>query len=236
MPTDTPTQIATFTPTPTDTFTATPTYTPTSTDTPTPTVTVCTPYYWWPIYSVQSGDTLYSIALKTGSTPEELRRANCLFGTIIHVGQKLYVPHLPIITPTFTPTYTPIFVDTPTEFTLYDVMSCDPPSYVSFAVIGRDPEGIQSVIVQMYTAAGVLIGQIDMAANGDVYYGSGAPLIKPYTVYDVAYYQFSAVDGFKSIAVSKVYSDRSSYCYPIPTATPTATATPTSSGPFLGLD
>src|SRR5215216_974825 len=63
VPTDTPAQTATFTPT--DTPTATATSTPISTDTPTPTATVCTPYYWWPIYIVQPSDTLYSIALKT---------------------------------------------------------------------------------------------------------------------------------------------------------------------------
>ncbi|HSJ86222.1 MAG TPA: hypothetical protein VK909_03360, partial [Anaerolineales bacterium] len=64
-PSDTPTQTATFTPTDTPTPTSTATSTPTSTDTPTPTATVCTPYYWWPVYFIQSGDTLFSIAFKT---------------------------------------------------------------------------------------------------------------------------------------------------------------------------
>lgn len=229
--TDTPTQTATATPTAGYTVTATPTDTSTPTNTPSSTPTQCVPQYYWPVYEVQAGDTLYSIASRTGSTVDELMRANCLLGTRINIGQKLYVPRLPIITvtptPTNTPTVTPtIFVDTPTEFILYNAMSCDPPSYVSFAVIARDPEAILSVTVQMYTIENVLIGQIDMAPKGDVYFGSGAPLIKPYRVYDVEYYQFSAIDNLKNNTLSQVYRDRSSYCYPIPTPTATPTLAP----------
>ena len=231
-PSSTPTQTATDTPTPTYTSTATPTDTSTPTNTPSPTPTQCVPQYYWPVYAVQGGDTLYSIASLTGSTVAELMRANCLLGTRINIGQKLYVPRLPIITPTVTatptntPTVTPtIFVDTPTEFSLYGVMDCDPPGYVSFSVFANDPEGVFSVMVQVYSNQNVLIAQIDMTSARGIYIGSGL-LVKPYTVYDVGYYQFQATDGFKNTAFSKPYSDRSSFCNPPPTATPTATFVP----------
>jgi hypothetical protein len=60
----------------------------------------------WVTYAVQSGDTLYEIALTTGTTVAELQSANCMTTTIIWVGQRLYVPRLPrkIATPTKAPT------------------------------------------------------------------------------------------------------------------------------------
>jgi LysM repeat protein len=225
-PTDTSTPTATFTPTPTYTFTATATDTSTPTNTPLPTPTACVPTYWWPVYLVQRGDTLSSIGRLTGSTVNELMLANCLLDSRIVAGGKLYVPRLPILTATVTPTSTPTtFVDTLTDFRLYSAMDCDPPGYVSFSVFANDPEGVSSVMVQVYSNQNVLIAQIDMVSARGIYIGSGL-LVKPYTVYDVGYYQFQATDGFKNTAFSKPYSDRSSYCYPIPTATPTATLVP----------
>ncbi len=89
-------------PTPTPTETATPTVTTTPTPTPTP----CVPRLDWPIYIVRPGDTLFSLARVTGSTVDELMRANCLFDERIYAGQALRVPRLPP-TPTHTPTPTP---------------------------------------------------------------------------------------------------------------------------------
>lgn len=94
------------TPTPTETATPTDTSTPTATITPTPTPTPCMPRPDWPVYIVQRGDTLFSIARVTGSTVDELVRANCLFDEHIYAGQALRVPRLPP-TPTHTPTPTP---------------------------------------------------------------------------------------------------------------------------------
>ncbi|HKZ82548.1 MAG TPA: LysM peptidoglycan-binding domain-containing protein [Anaerolineae bacterium] len=97
---------ATPTPTPTETPAPTETPTPTVTTTPTPTPTPCVPRLDWPIYIVQPGDTLFSIARVTGSTVDELVRANCLFDERIYAGQALRVPRLPP-PPTYTPTPTP---------------------------------------------------------------------------------------------------------------------------------
>lgn len=58
----------------------------------------CGPPAHWVIYTVQKGDTLYSIAVQTGATVAELQWANCLGNsTVVRVGQKLYVPRLPQI-------------------------------------------------------------------------------------------------------------------------------------------
>ena len=108
--TQVPTGTATDTFTPTDTATQTssltPTYTAslTNTLTFTPSILPCVQRFFWPIYIVQSGDTLFSLAYATDSTVAELKLANCVNGNLIYTGQVLYVPRLPIETPTITPT------------------------------------------------------------------------------------------------------------------------------------
>ncbi len=100
----------------TDTATAAPTDTPlvivvTATFTPHPNVTCGAPA-GWTIYTVQRYDTLYSISVRTGTTVNQLKTANCLTSDAIYVGQRLYVPYYPVSTntplpPTLTPTITP---------------------------------------------------------------------------------------------------------------------------------
>ena len=69
----------------------------------------CGPPAGWVVYIVQIGDTLYSLAQRTGSTVAALRQANCLPDDTIRIGQRLYVPRLPtpILSPTPTVTRTP---------------------------------------------------------------------------------------------------------------------------------
>ena len=56
----------------------------------------CAPRTDWPVYVVVAGDTLFSVAQKTGSSVGELMTANCLSTpNVILVGQRLYVPNLP---------------------------------------------------------------------------------------------------------------------------------------------
>ncbi len=111
----------TATPTPTDTATATPTPTNTATATSRPISwpIPCIRRYGWPIYIVQYGDTLSSIALRVYSTPDTLRLANCLTGDYIYVGQLLFVPRLPVPTPTPIPDtpipVPPTLTPTPTQ-------------------------------------------------------------------------------------------------------------------------
>jgi LysM repeat protein len=196
------TQIVTNTETPTDTPTAT--QTPTNTDLPT--VTSCVMRFDWLTYRVKRGDTLFSIAVATGSTVRELMDANCLTSDRIFAGQLLYVPRLPI-PPTLT--YTPTS-DTPTGFMILATMTCDAPSYVSFAVSAYDPDAILSITVLVYSSPGILITEIPLAWNGTNY--SGWTTLSEYTVADIAYYQFRAVDSLTNVTTSPSYSERSSSC------------------------
>ena len=49
----------------------------------------------WVIYTVQPGDTLFSIAQRVNRSVAQLIFANCLSSDKIHTGQKLYVPYYP---------------------------------------------------------------------------------------------------------------------------------------------
>lgn len=116
--TSTPT--STVTPTFTPSSTNTPTFTPTATPFPTriagilPTPThfslpvlqdfvrllrqdeTCRPNTSWRVYEVQSGNTLFAIAMAVNSTVDELQQANCLpDASRITTGDLIYVPRLP---------------------------------------------------------------------------------------------------------------------------------------------
>jgi len=99
----------TNTPTQTSSTTPTDTLSPTDTQTIPPSSMPCAPWYSWPIYVVQRGDTLSALARATGSSSGELMLANCLPNDLIYAGQLLYVPRLPIktLTPSSTSTDAP---------------------------------------------------------------------------------------------------------------------------------
>lgn len=96
--TGTPTATPTNTPTPSATYTRPPTATPTVTDTPSATATrePCSKPAGWATYTVQPGNTLFSIARAVSSTVGELRTVNCIpDADNIDVNQVLFVPHPP---------------------------------------------------------------------------------------------------------------------------------------------
>ena len=113
-PPSTPTQIPpTFPesfPTPTATTIGLPTTdTPALTQTELPTVTAslaialgsptsCTPPLGWILVTTRSGDTVYSLAQRYKTTPENLNAANCLTSADLPVGTALYVPPVPTVT------------------------------------------------------------------------------------------------------------------------------------------
>lgn len=56
----------------------------------------CTPRVDWPVYTIASGDTLYSLAIRTDTTVAALQAANCLDDPHkIFEGQELRVPTAP---------------------------------------------------------------------------------------------------------------------------------------------
>lgn len=74
---------------------------------PTSVPTHCGPPLGWVYYTVQPGDTLYSLALRYGVTVRDLQIANCMgSSTLIRAGQRLAVPFL-LPTRTPSPTWTP---------------------------------------------------------------------------------------------------------------------------------
>lgn len=87
----------------------------------------CGPPPTWVQYTVRRGDTLFSLARRTGTTVETVRQANCLVGNAIYAGQWLWLPFNPrvpsyptaITWPTLTreptSTLTPATTDTPTS-------------------------------------------------------------------------------------------------------------------------
>ncbi|MES0361115.1 MAG: LysM peptidoglycan-binding domain-containing protein [Anaerolineales bacterium] len=62
---------------------------------PTSTAAKCGAPPNWVVYTVQPGDTLYSIAQRVNRSVAQLITANCLSSDKIHTGQKLYVPYYP---------------------------------------------------------------------------------------------------------------------------------------------
>ncbi len=76
----------------------------------------CTPRTDWPIYTIEAGDTLYSIALRTESTVDTIQAANCLANPdVIAVGQELRVPKVPP-PPTPAPAETPVATPSTSQF------------------------------------------------------------------------------------------------------------------------
>lgn len=78
--------------------TATPTVAPTATSAASGggTISGCTPRTDWPVYTVQRGDTLSSIAQRANTNAETLRAANCLTSAdVIFTGTQLRVPQAP---------------------------------------------------------------------------------------------------------------------------------------------
>jgi LysM repeat protein len=73
---------------------------------------LCSAPNTWVIYIVQQGDTLYHLGQVYGIPYTEIKSANCLASSSIHIGQQLYVP--PWATRTPSPTLI-LFSDTQTE-------------------------------------------------------------------------------------------------------------------------
>ena len=76
----------------------------------------CGPPAGWVIYTVRSGDTLFMLSLEVNASVAQLQIANCLSGTTIRSGTRLYVPYLPQRTVNTVPASTPTVAQfTPTD-------------------------------------------------------------------------------------------------------------------------
>lgn len=81
-----------------------------------PTRVACGPPGSWRRYLVQRGDTLYSLALRYGTTVYQIMNANCMVGTQLTAGRYIYLPPTAVVPPTATPLppTTPLPTLTPT--------------------------------------------------------------------------------------------------------------------------
>ncbi len=89
-----------------------------------PTPVPCGPPNWWVRYVVQPGDTLSSLAARTGTTVYAIMQANCMDNTYLTAGRTIYLPRYPYTLPqptrpifptaTWVPTPT-LLPPTPTE-------------------------------------------------------------------------------------------------------------------------
>ena len=104
FPTATPVAVAEVSPVlqpdPPDVQFVTPSLTPTPTLSPS--AMACPPPVGWSAYSVQNGDTLFSLARAHNLTVGDVQVANCLQDDLIRVGQILFLP-LPTPAPVVTP-------------------------------------------------------------------------------------------------------------------------------------
>jgi len=83
---------------------------------PTKTLVPCGPPTGWIRYSVQAGNTMYSLSLAYGVSVSELQRANCMTTDKLTTGQTIWVPNVITRTPraSFTPSLTPVSIVFPT--------------------------------------------------------------------------------------------------------------------------
>ena len=139
--------------------TDTPTRTPTDTPRPpstTPAPVSCQIRSGWVPYTVQPGETLYSIGLRYGLTTTAIRAGSCLETSAIQSGQVIYVPQTPrtgtgtSVRPAFPTAAPPAPTSGPTPTsTGGDGVCTTPDSYLSSPRVGA----VLSGITQFYGTA-----------------------------------------------------------------------------------
>lgn len=77
---------------------------PAATPAPTP---VCGPPSSWVQYMVRRGETMFSLALRSGTSIAAILNANCLTNTNLQAGQIIFLPPMGAVPPTAVPTATP---------------------------------------------------------------------------------------------------------------------------------
>jgi len=111
--------------------------------------TTCPPPKGWQAYTIQIGDTLETIANRTGVSQNRLSQANCLFINTLLPNTILYVP-APTATPTITQTHAPL--------PSYTSIPCGPPAeWVRYSVKPND------TLYKLSMELGVSIFQLQIA-------------------------------------------------------------------------
>lgn len=135
----------------------------------------------WQLYTVQPGNTLFSLARETGTTVEAIRQVNCLYGELLAYSQ-IWLPNTFIARPeppiTITPTINvteeaalPDLVNSTIDFP-YVIELCDGEcsTAVNLAVtnMGTAASGSFDVLVRLDPAQlVVVVGRMDSLAPGE---------------------------------------------------------------------
>lgn len=90
--------------------------------------TPCGPPLSWVRYTVQPGDTMFSLSLRTGTTVASIMSANCLSSSRLIAGRQIYLPVLPSLPSPTRPSATATFIPSPTNTSL-------PPTETATAVL-----------------------------------------------------------------------------------------------------
>lgn len=99
---------------------------------------VCQPPPTWIAYTVQAGDTLNTLAVRTGASVFDLQQVNCLQNFTLQPGQVVYLPFNPP-TPTATGTATPVTPSPTPSSTPTQTPTPRPPEIFEIAIsLGRD--------------------------------------------------------------------------------------------------
>lgn len=110
----------------------------------------CSPPRGWVLYTVQPGNTMYSLSQAFGVSVAQLQQANCMpyYQTSIQVGQKIWAPYLTSRTPTFTPisiifpTLTNTATEVPSATMTFTLTPTSPPTPTSIPTQSNTPTPI----------------------------------------------------------------------------------------------
>jgi LysM repeat protein len=163
-----------------------------------PQPTVCQPPPGWVVYTVQPGDTLYSLGLRTETSAEEIMAANCLASSLILSGQSLYLPYLPP-PPTVRPTLVAGIVAPPAVATPVPPGPGDPtltilpdfgPPGTKFSLLITDFSPNETITISIMTSNGDDIFVVTRIVNEkgnftEVYTSSPGILSGRYNIYAI---------------------------------------------------
>ena len=118
-----------------------------------PTSPPCGPVpFGWQRYTVQPGDTLFSLAQSRGTTIGAIRQANCLYGQLIAY-QQIWLPSIIDVRPVEPPVEVTVVVDEPSEpITLPDLINFAEPEISTSCIDG--PGTCSTTVIFMVTNSG----------------------------------------------------------------------------------
>ncbi|MFN8458359.1 MAG: LysM peptidoglycan-binding domain-containing protein [Anaerolineae bacterium] len=149
---------------------------------------VCQPPATWVAYTVQAGDTLNTLAARTGASVFDLQQVNCLQNFTLQSGQVVYLPINPP-TPTATGTATPVTPSPTPSATPTQTSTPRPPEIFEIAIsLARDKITIKGRNFEPNPSQGFrveltgLTGTLPPLVLGDLRSSTGFEVIIPSTV------------------------------------------------------